>query len=136
MRMRLVILNGHSVVAFSHETDDQARTRYARMESHRDSLIEYTDPRVRALFKKIDAARQETDALNTVLVSSGRHIVPDIMADSLVGSLGPRREEPGTRNQHSRERATLRIKCAGLLGIPLVEVADVIAQLRRNRHFR
>ena len=132
-RKRWIAHNGGWAVAFNHETDDQARQRYARIEAHRDSLYEYTDPRVRAAFAAHQSVRKLIDEDNTVTVSSGRHVVPALLADTLAA---PQLHGSGTTGQRTRARTALRIECAGLLGIPLVEVADVIAQLRRNRRMR
>jgi hypothetical protein len=136
MRNRWITLDGGRAIAFGHETDDQARARYARIEEHRNSLIEYADPRVEAAYKAGVAARKRTDEDNTVTVSSGKHIIPDDMANELVERLHPRYLPVGTYGARMRVRQAMRIKCAGMLGISLVEVADVVAQLKANRHRR
>ena len=134
MGKRWITYNGGWAVALNHETDEQARTRYARIESHRDSLFEYTDPRVRAAFAAHYSVRKHIDENNTVIVSSGRHVLPTLLADALAAP--PLPASVATYGQRTRARAALRIECAGLLGIPLFEVADVVAQLRRNRRPR
>jgi hypothetical protein len=55
------------------------------------------------------------------------------VASALVRTLIPTQCPPGTYRQRLRERTALRIKVAATLGIPVAEVGDVIAQLRRNR---
>jgi hypothetical protein len=132
--MRWITVNGGWAVAFNHESDEQARDRYARIEAHRESLFEYTDPRVRAAFAAHQSVRKQMDADNTVIVSSGQHVIPALLADALAAPMLP--TQAGTHGQRNRARMALRIECAGLLGIPLFEVADVIAQLRRARRFR
>ncbi|MFF8942851.1 hypothetical protein ACF1A5_11380 [Streptomyces sp. NPDC014864] len=129
----ITLPNGNRAIRFGHETEAEAVARYARIEAHRDSLIEPQDPAVERAYKAGLAAAQRADETHTVWANGRAHVLPARMVEALLKRVHPRYVQPGTMGAEMRAQADARQACAALLGIPLAQVSGIVGQLKRNR---